>query len=154
MSDATPRPWGALPWRVNKMRSCINDINEDRLFYVPLRNHGPKAIAVLTRAAEAVNAHDRLEEKVRNLELAYQGAVACTVADMAELTRLQRMADAGAELVAMAGEMLEWAAMEHTDTCPLYQEHPSDEASCDCLLGDMRRVLTAYEKAGREGDGD
>lgn len=59
------------------------------------------------------------------------------------------MAEAGKELKAMGKEMLEWAAEAHTDTCPLYQEHPADDASCDCLLGDMRRVLTAYEEASK-----
>ncbi len=66
-----------------------------------------------------------------------------------ELTRLSALAQVGEELVKMAEEMLEWAAMEHTDTCPLSQEHPADDASCDCLLGDMRRVIAAFEEASR-----
>jgi len=51
---------------------------------------------------EAVNAHDRLQEKVRNLELAYRGALECTVEYSGKLNRLTAMAEAGAELVAAA----------------------------------------------------
>ncbi len=56
MSDTTPRPW-----RVNRMRWCINDADENRIFYVPLRLHGPKALTYLELTARAVNAHDRLQ---------------------------------------------------------------------------------------------
>ena len=95
MSDATPRPWTchegfvrtvAGPWGI--ICECIAGFED-----CP---HDANANAALI--VEAVNAHDRLLEEVRSLELNYQGAILCTVADMAELNRLQAMADAGAEL--------------------------------------------------------
>ena len=109
------------------------------------------------RWSVATPALDRLQAKDDDLEWKYGGAVE-SIAEYnrmigvlhEQVARLQRMAEAGEVLAGMAKEMLEWAGEEHTDTCPLYQEHADDDTSCDCLLGDMRRAIAKYEEACRE----
>jgi len=83
-----------------------------RTCYCCRQSHEAGSIEKCSQAESWANLksqRDRLLEKVRNLELAYQGAITCTVADMAELNRLQRMAEAGAELVKWTTILLEVA---------------------------------------------
>jgi len=104
-----------------------------------------EALAVIT-AAE----HDRLVTENQNLRTDKDELSDSRDDFMAQVDDLTAMARKARTVAELAYEMLEWAGMEHTDTCSLYQENPSDEASCDCLLGDMRQSIAKYEEARGE----